>query len=183
MDDNTIINLYFQRSEIAISESDKKYGAYCNTIANNILHSAQDSEECVNDTWAKAWDTIPPQMPKRLSVFFGKITRNLAIDRYRKAKSERLGGGQISLCLDELAECVGTNQNFGDELDLKEAIDAFLSSLKPQTRRVFMLRYWHICPISDIARLCGMSEGAVKMSLKRTINLLREHLEKEEIHI
>ncbi|MBE6850973.1 MAG: RNA polymerase sigma factor [Ruminococcus sp.] len=183
MDDNTIINLYFQRSETAIRESDKKYGAYCSTIANNILHSPQDSEECVNDTWVRAWNTIPPEKPVRLSVFFGKITRNLAIDRWRKAKSEKSGGGQIALCLDELAECVGTKQNFGDELDLKEAIDAFLSSLKPQPKRIFMLRYWHMCPISDVARLCGISEGAVKMSLKRTRNLLREYLEQEGIYI
>lgn len=183
MDDNTIIDLYFQRSETAIRESDKKYGAYCSTIANNILHSVQDSKECVNDTWVRAWNTIPPEKPLRLSVFLGKITRNLAIDRWRKAKSEKQGSGQIPLCLDELAECVGTNQNFGDALDLKEAIDAFLSSLKPQTKRIFMLRYWHMCPISDVARLCGISEGAVKMSLKRTRNLLRKHLEKEEIYI
>ncbi len=183
MDDNTIINLYFQRSEIAVSESDKKYGAYCHTIANNILHSVQDSEECVNDTWVRAWYTIPPEKPARLSVFFGKITRNLAIDRWRKAKSEKLGGGQINLCLDELAECVSANQTFDDELDLKEVVDAFLSSLKPQTRRIFMLRYWNMCPISDVARLCGISEGAVKMTLKRTRNLLRAYLEKEKVYI
>ncbi len=183
MDDNTIITLYFQRSETAIRESDKKYGAYCSTIANNILHSPQDSEECVNDTWGRAWNAIPPEKPARLSVFFGKITRNLAIDRWRKSKSAKLGGGQIPLCLDELAECVGTNRNLGDELDLKGALDTFLSSLKPQTKRIFMLRYWHMCPISDVARLCGISEGAVKMSLKRTRNLLKAHLEKEEIYV
>ncbi len=183
MDDNTIITLYFQRDETAIRESDKKYGTYCSTIANNILHSPQDSEECVNDTWIRAWNAIPPEKPTRLSVFFGKITRNLAIDRWRKSKSAKLGGGQIPLCLDELAECVGTNRNLSAELDLKEALDTFLSSLKPQTKRIFMLRYWHLYPISDVAKLCGISEGAVKMSLKRTRNLLRAHLEKEEIAI
>ncbi len=183
MEDNIIIELYFQRSETAIRESDKKYGAYCGTIANNILHSQQDSEECVNDTWIRAWNAIPPEKPARLSVFLGKITRNLAIDRWRKLKREKSGSGQINLCLDELAECVGTQETLGDKLDLKEALDSFLSMLKPQTKRIFMLRYWHMCPISDVARLCGISEGAVKMSLRRTRKLLREYLEKEEIDI
>lgn len=183
MEDNIIIELYFQRSETAIRESEKKYGAYCGTIANNILHSQQDSEECVNDTWIRAWNAIPPEKPARLSVFLGKITRNLAIDRWRKLKREKSGSGQINLCLDELAECVGTQETLGDKLDLKEALDSFLSMLKPQTKRIFMLRYWHMCPISDVARLCGISEGAVKMSLRRTRKLLREYLEKEEIDI
>ena len=183
MEDNIIIELYFQRSETAIRESEKKYGAYCGTIANNILHSQQDSEECVNDTWVRAWNAIPPEKPARLSVFLGKITRNLAIDRWRKLKREKSGSGQINLCLDELAECVGTQETLGDKLDLKEALDSFLSMLKPQTKRIFMLRYWHMCPISDVARLCGISEGAVKMSLRRTRKLLREYLEKEEIDI
>lgn len=183
MEDNIIIELYFQRSETAIRESEKKYGAYCGTIANNILHSQQDSEECVNDTWIRAWNAIPPEKPARLSVFLGKITRNLAIDRWRKLKREKSGSGQITLCLDELAECVGTQETLGDKLDLKEALDSFLSMLKPQTKRIFMLRYWHMCPISDVARLCGISEGAVKMSLRRTRKLLREYLEKEEIDI
>lgn len=183
MEDNIIIELYFQRNETAIRESDKKYGAYCGTIANNILHSQQDSEECVNDTWIRAWNAIPPEKPARLSVFLGKITRNLAIDRWRKLKREKSGSGQINLCLDELAECVGTQETLGDKLDLKEALDSFLSMLKPQTKRIFMLRYWHMCPISDVARLCGISEGAVKMSLRRTRKLLREYLEKEEIDI
>lgn len=183
MEDNIIIELYFQRSETAIRESEKKYGAYCGTIANNILHSQQDSEECVNDTWIRAWNAIPPEKPARLSVFLGKITRNLAIDRWRKLKREKSGSGQINLCLDELAECVGTQETLGDKLDLKEALDSFLSMLKPQTKRIFMLRYWHMCPISDVARLCGISEGAVKMSLRRTRKLLREYLGKEEIDI
>lgn len=183
MEDNIIIELYFQRNETAIRESDKKYGAYCGTIANNILHSQQDSEECVNDTWIRAWNAIPPENPARLSVFLGKITRNLAIDRWRKLKREKSGSGQINLCLDELAECVGTQETLGDKLDLKEALDSFLSMLKPQAKRIFMLRYWHMCPISDVARLCGISEGAVKMSLRRTRKLLREYLEKEEIDI
>lgn len=183
MEDEQILELYWERSEEAIGESEKKYGRYCRTIAQNILHSPQDAEECVNDTWLRAWNAIPPSRPKRLAVFLGRITRNLAIDRWRRSQSEKYGGGQIILCLDELAEYVGTQQNLPDDLALKEALQSFLAALKRQTARIFMLRYWHMYPIKEIARLCGISEGAVKMSLQRTGKQLKAHLQKEDIEI
>ncbi|MBQ7131914.1 MAG: RNA polymerase sigma factor [Oscillospiraceae bacterium] len=181
MKDDEIIKLYFDRCESAIAESDEKYGLYCVKIADNILGDRRDSEECVSDTWVKAWNTIPPQKPAKLSLFFGAITRNLAIDRYRKRKAEKYGAGQIAVCLDELNECIGANGNFADELDLKETLDGFLYALKDEPRRIFMLRYWYMYPIKQIATMCSISEGAVKMSLQRTRNALKKHLEKEGV--
>lgn len=181
MKDEEIIRLYFDRCESAIAESDEKYGAYCEKIADNILHNKSDNEECVNDTWIKAWNTIPPTVPLKLSVFFGRITRNLAIDRYRRQKSEKNGAGQIAVCLDELNECIGDGKNLADELDLKETLDGFLYALNADSRRIFMLRYWYMYPIKQIASMCNMSEGAVKMSLQRTRNALKKHLEKEGV--
>ncbi len=183
MEDEQILDLYWARSEEALEESGKKYGRYCYTIAQNILHSPQDAEECVNDTWLRAWNAIPPSRPNRLAIFLGRITRNLAIDCWRKTQSEKSGGGQIILCLDELAEYVGTQQNLTDDLALKEALHTFLEALKPQTRQIFMLRYWHMYPIKEVARLCGISRGAVKMSLQRTGKQLKAHLQKEDIKI
>ncbi|WP_167957920.1 RNA polymerase sigma factor [Anaerosporobacter faecicola] len=183
MDDQEIVELYFKRSEAAIAETERKYSQYCSTIANNILHSVQEAEECVNETWFKAWGTIPPNRPLRLSVFLGKITRNLSIDRYRRANREKRGCGQVSLCLEELAECVGCGQSITDDIALKELLNQFLKELKPKARRVFMLRYWYMYSVKDIGENCSMSAGAVKMSLKRTRMALKEYLEKEGVPI
>ncbi len=95
MEDLHIIELYWQRNESAIKESQTKYDGYCSTIANNILHSAEDTEECVNDTWLRAWNTMPPEKPSRLAVFLGKITRILAIDKYRKDRSQKYQGNRM----------------------------------------------------------------------------------------
>lgn len=179
MNDNEIVELYHQRSELAISESRQKYGAYCGSIAQNILHCTEDTEECVNDTWSRAWNSIPPARPVRLSVFLGKITRNLALDRWRRRNSAKNGGGQTSLCLDELSECVSDGGRLSEAYDLKAALESFLRALKPETRRIFMLRYWYMLPVKEVARQCGNTEAAVKMSLSRTRAALREHLTKE----
>lgn len=181
MEDEHIIELYWKRSESAITESRTKYGRYCGSIADNILHSREDTEECLSDTWMKAWEAIPPERPDRLSVFLGKITRNLAIDRYRKKRSGKYGGGQVSLCLDELAECVGTDETLDDDVALKVALNAFLEQLDPSSKELFMLRYWYMFSIKEAALRCNISEGAAKMSLKRTRERLKAWLTKEEI--
>lgn len=183
MNDEQIVHLYWQRSEAAISESQRKYTGYCTVIAKNILYSAEDSEECVNDTWFSAWNAIPPARPSRLSVFLGKITRNIAIDRYRNRNLKKHGSGQAEACLDELAECVGTEESTADSIALRDALNSFLHNLSPNKRRVFMLRYWYMYPIKDISRICSMSEGSVKMSLTRTRSALRDYLEREGIEI
>lgn len=179
MDDSRIIDLYFKRSQDAVKESEAKYGKQCGIIAYNILRSKEDSEECVNDTWFKAWNTIPPQKPSRLSVFLGKITRNLAIDRYRTNHREKRGSGETAVCLDELAECVGYEETFPEGPSLREALKKFLSEQTPQSRKIFMLRYWYVFSIKDIADRTKLTEAAVKMSLHRTRTALRIFLENE----
>lgn len=183
MEDLYIIELYWQRDESAIKESQTKYGGYCSTIANNILHSSEDTEECVNDTWFRAWNTMPPEKPNRLAVFLGKITRNLAIDKYRRDKSQKYGGGQIALCLDELGECIGENSPIEDRVALKELLDCFLSELPDKNRDIFLLRYWYLMPISEIAKRNNTTEGAVKKILQRIREKLKDYLEKEGVGI
>lgn len=179
MEDSRIIELYWERNEEAISQSKEKYGGYCRTIASNILNSKEDTEECVSDTWVRAWNSIPPEKPSRLAVFLGKITRNLAIDRYRKEHSLKNGGGQLMLCLDELGECVGGQTRLEDSLALRELLSDFLSGIPQKNKDMFLLRYWYMISIDRIADNYGLSQGAVKMILSRTRKKLRDYLEKE----
>ena len=186
MDDQQIIALYWARAEQAIAETAKRYGRYCFSIAHNILQSREDSEECVNDTWLRAWNSIPPRRPDRLSTFLGKITRNLAINRWEKASAEKRGGGQIAIVLDELCECLPNQADVEqaiDDIALTDTINRFVAGLPVQTRRMFVQRYWYLRSIRDIAAEFGASQGKVKMSLLRTRAALREQLEKEGIHL
>lgn len=179
MEDYQIVELYWQRNESAIQESQEKYGDYCATIANNVLRVPEDAEECVNDTWLRAWNAIPPKRPGSLAIFLGRITRNLAIDRYRRDRTQKNGGGQIALCLEELGECVGENRPIEDRLALRETVNRFLQGLPEKSRRIFLLRYWYVMPVAEIARRSGLSEGAVKMSLLRLREKLKSELEQE----
>lgn len=183
MDDNRIIELYFKRSEAAVKESRDKYGKQCGIIAYNILRSKEDSEECVNDTWFKAWNVIPPTKPTKLSTFLGRITRNLAIDRFRKMIANKRGRGETDVCLEELAECVGYEETFTDDLILKDALEHFLEELTPNAREIFMLRYWYMYDTEYIANRMKLSDGAVKMSLHRSRTALRIFLENEGFDI
>lgn len=184
MDDKQIIDLFWMRSESAISETAKKYGRYCHYIAYNILYNEEDSEECVSDTYLKAWGIIPPQRPNRLSTFLGKITRNLALDRYRYNSREKRGGGQMSLVMDELKDCAFTTDNtqhIVDDMVIVDCFNQFLAKLPVETRKIFMRRYWYLSSISEIAADYSMSESKVKMSLFRSRNMLRQFLEEEGI--
>lgn len=183
MDDKDIVNLYWKRDEAAIKISQEKYGVYLKNIAINILHSTEDSEECVNDTWLRAWNSIPPQKPNRLALYFGKITRNLAIDRYRKEKSQKYNAGETVLCLEELAECIGKDHHLEENIALKELISLFLRNLNSKNRMVFMLRYWYMMPMDEIAKKTGSSVGSVKMTLSRTRNKLKRYLVKEGVFL
>jgi len=184
MDDKKILDLYWMRSEAAISETANKYGRYCHSIAFNILRNHEDSQECVNDVYLKAWKAMPPQRPNRLSVFLGKITRNLSLNRYKKQTAEKRGCGQVPLVLDELQECIpaaDSTEQAIDDLALAEALNQFLASLPPETRKIFMRRYWYISSIQEIAEDFHMGESKVKMLLLRTRNKLKLFLEKEGI--
>lgn len=179
MNDKEIVQLYWERNEQAISESSEKYGNYCSKIAKNILADSEDVKECVNDTWLRAWDSIPPQKPNLLSVFLGKITRNLSLDRYRMIHREKRGGHNIDLILEELEECVSGTDTPEDELlknELKDAIKSFLGSLPKEKRYLFICRYWNADSVSDIAERFQMSENNVSVSLNRIRKALRIYL-------
>lgn len=184
MEDNRIVELYFERSEAAISETQKKYGKYCQYIAYSILSSQLDAEECVNDTYIRAWESIPPERPQILKSFLGKITRNIALDRYDRLHAIKRGGN-VELALDEIGECIpsGDGREMSDEIALKEAINGFLASLPKQTRIIFMRRYWYLSPVKNIAGDLGLSVSNVKVILMRTRKKFKEYLEKEGISI
>ena len=179
MNDEQIVRLYWERKEQAISESSDKYGAYCSAVAGNILTDHEDVKECVNDTWLKAWNSMPPNKPSILSAFFGKITRNLSFNRYKKLHREKRGGHNIGLILEELEECISRNESPEDTLlenELKDEINSFLSSLPKDKRYMFIRRYWYADSISDIAERFDTSENNVSVSLSRIRSALRSHL-------
>ena len=180
MEDQGIIALFFERSEQAIEETDKKYGGYCYSIAYNILSNREDSEESVSDTYLAAWNTIPPRRPSFLNAFLAKMTRHISIDRWRKLSAKKRGGGEIILALEELEDCVDTH-NVETELAKKEltrVLNAFLSSLPETERNVFLCRYWYLDSIADISERFAITESKVKTTLCRCRSRLREHLEK-----
>lgn len=182
MDDQQIIALYWQRSQLAIQASEQKYGPYCRSIAHNILACREDEEECVNDTWLRSWDAMPPHKPAKLGAFLGKITRNLALNRREKQRAQKRGGDQVELALEELMDCVPGGESperIIDDLALKDLLDRFLRSLTPQERTIFLRRYWYLCPVKDIARMDNLSQSKVKMTLLRSRNRLRQMLEEE----
>ena len=184
MDDRQIIALYNERSEAALSETENKYGRYCRTIAYNILNNEEDSEECVNDTWLKAWEAIPPRCPDSLAAFLGKITRNLALNLYKHKNREKRGGGQTMLVLEELVECVPGTDSTEDAVDealLAEVLNGFLAELPTEKRKIFMRRYWYLSSVREIAEEYGLSESKVKMTLLRLRSKLKTVLEKEGI--
>lgn len=179
MEDCEIVRLYFARKEQAIRESEAKYGTYCRRIAANILDSGQDAEECVNDTWLHAWNAIPPQRPRILSAFLGRITRNLAFNRWKWDRAAKRGGGEVALALDELAECVSGADTVEGELDRAEfagTLNDFLASLPKAQRTAFLARYWYAQSLKTIAVRQGRSEDAVAQSLARTRKKLRVYL-------
>lgn len=182
MDDKSIIELYWLRSEEAIAQTDAKYGRYCHCIAYNILAVAEDAEECVSDTYLRAWNAMPPHRPDILSAFLGKITRRLSLNKYRESHSAKRGGGELSLALDELSQCLAAPGDAQTELDRRElerAVNAFLSSLPAEERDIFVLRYWYVVPISRIAEKFAFTESKVKSLLFRLRKRLHSHLRKE----
>lgn len=179
MEDEHIVQLYWDRNESAIAESAKKYGTYCTSIANNILHNMADVEECVNETWLHAWNAMPPHRPSVLATFLGKITRNLSFDLYKKHHREKRGGGRIEEALDELAECVSGNEDIERQWETKELmkeINQFLLGLAEEKRAMFVLRYWYADRISEIAGRLNLSENAVSVSLNRIRRKLKTYL-------
>ena len=182
MNDEEIIALYFARDEEALTQTDKKYGAYCYTLANRILSSPPDAEETVSDTYFKAWQAIPPTKPKVLRLFLAKITRNLAFTRWRSENAQKRGGGEMPLVLDELAECIGTGGDLEAGLNMKEltsAIAAFLDTQPQREQNIFLRRYFFLEDTREIGNRYQMKPEAVLQSLSRTRKKLKKYLIQE----
>lgn len=182
MEDNKIIELYWHRSEQAIHESGSKYGSYCLSIANHILSNLQDSEECVNSTWLNAWNAMPPQRPSRLSAFFAKITRNLSINKLSARTAEKRSGGEVTVAIDELDECLAASGSVEAEYqgkELGEQISRFLHTLPERECNLFIRRYFYVQPVGELATHYRLKESNVLVILSRTRKKLRFYLQKE----
>lgn len=182
MDDKNIVDLFWQRSEKAIVETDSKYGGYCFSIAYNVLANNEDAEESVSDTYMAAWNKLPPHRPSILATFLGKITRNISISRWRSRSAYKRGGGEIVLALDELDNCVDGTQDIeasSDARELSACLNRFLDSLPKAERDIFLRRYWFFDPIAAIAESHGFTQSKVTSMLHRMRGKLRKQLEKE----
>ena len=182
MEDPAIVELYWQRSEQAIEESQRKYGAYCRSVARAVCGSDEDAEECVSDAWLAAWNSMPDKRPNRLGIYLGCLTRHIAIDRLRAARAEKRGGGETALALDELAECLPAGTDPEGELEAKElraAIAEFVGTLTETERHVFLGRYWKLLPVETIAARLGWSGNRTRSLLFRLRRRLGKRLKEE----
>lgn len=179
MTDDAIVHLYWDRDEEAIAETSRKYGKYCFSIAYNILYNKEDSDECVNDTYNKAWNSIPPSRPALLSAFLGKIVRNISLNRYKENTALKRGGHQMHLILDELSEIASDRPGPEEEIlntELIKAINDFLYDLPTEKRVMFVRRYWYADDIGAIAKRMGINENSVSVTIRRIRIRLRKHL-------
>ncbi len=182
MKDSELIALFEQRDERAVAQAHAKFGKQLFRVAYGILGSRQDAEEIVNDTLLKAWNTIPPQHPEKLSAFLCGITRNLSTNRLDRYTAKCRLGERSAAALDELSECVGTGESVEQAVDsrmLGDAVRRFLDTLREEPRAVFLLRYHYGMEIREIAAHRRISESKVKVMLMRTRKKLRAHLEQE----
>ena len=186
MDEHEIINLLRTRDSRAIIQLSEKYGHYCRQIAENILSSQQDVEECLNDTYLKVWNAIPPACPERLDAYIGSITRNLALNRYRNDHTQKRSNHTCPLLLSELSDLASTSPTPEQVLESKELIQTindFLSSLSRMKRYIFLRRYWYADSIADIAHNTHRSQASVSMTLTRLRRKLRSHLNERGINL
>ena len=182
MRDEMIVDLYWQRDESAISETERKYGRYLSKIAHNILSDREAVKETVNDTYLKAWNSMPPHKPNVLAAYLGKITRQLSIDVLRTRNREKRKPSEYEVSLSELEDCVSGEETTERSVDLKllaEAINAYLRTLPAEARNMFVGRYYFADPIKEVANYCGVSVPKVKSVLYRTRQGLKDHLKKE----
>lgn len=185
MTDQTIIDLFWQRSEDAIRNTSQKYGKYLTKIAMNILNYYEESEECVNDTYLAAWEQIPPDRPQKLLPYLGRITRCLALNRYDYLTAQKRNI-EFTLQLSELEEClmgVDSIETQYESGEVASVISAFLRMQNSDVRNIFIRRYWFSDSITEIASRFNMSESKVKSTLFRTRNRLKKHLESEGYHV
>ena len=186
MDDNKIIALFFERSEQAIEALSEKYGVLCSQIAWNILNDRQDAEECVNDTWLHAWNSIPPSRPSILKAYLGRITRNLSLDRWKRNSAQKRGGSQVELMLEELGDCIPSADSVQIEVETKviaEIISTFLKEQPEMSRWLFVQRYWYGDSMAELSKKSKMTESYVKTQLFRLRQKLKDRLEKEGVQL
>lgn len=178
MEDQEIIALFISRSEQAVAELDGKYGSLLHRISGNILHSDEDAAECVNDAYLGVWNAIPPSRPNPLCAFVCRIVRNLSLKKYRERTAQKRGP---VLPLEELANCipVASAEETVSARELGRAIRRFLDGLEPESRVLFLRRYWFSDPVKDIAAQLGISENAVSARLRRLRIRLQQYLQKE----
>lgn len=179
MDDSKIVQLYWDRNEQALTATSDKYGNYCISIAKNILGNKEDAEECVNDTYMRAWNSLPPHRPNILSTYLGKITRNLSFNLYKRNTADKRGGGEVPVVLDEIVDLVSDTDDVEKEIDRRElvkAIDDFLGKLPADKRSIFICRYWYFDSISNIASRFGMTNNYVSVLLNRLRLKLHNYL-------
>lgn len=179
MDDSKIVQLYWDRNEQALTATSDKYGNYYITIAKNILGNKEDAEECVNDTYMRAWNSLPPHRPNILSTYLGKITRNLSFNLYKRNTADKRGGGEVPVVLDEIVDLVSDTDDVEKEIDRRElvkAIDDFLGKLPADKRSIFICRYWYFDSISNIASRFGMTNNYVSVLLNRLRLKLHNYL-------
>ena len=182
LEDSKIVDLYWQRSEEAIPETAAKFGGYCRTIAYNILSDEQDAEECVNDTWLKAWNSMPTHRPALLAPYLAKLTRWLSLTRLRKRNALRRGGGETPMVLDELAEVIPDNIDLEKQVELKElgkALRKFVAGLDDTEAQIFLARCWYMTSVKEIAERFGITPGNVSTTLHRTRRKLQNYLREE----
>ena len=184
MKDGDILALFLAGDEQAIAECERKYGAVCRRIAGNILSSPEDAEECVSDTWMRAWRSIPADPPRKLGAYLTAIVRNLALDRLRAERSGKRGGGECDRCLDELAETLPAKDVSPEaEVLLRDLMTRFVLSLKPEEREIFLFRYRNVETVAEIARIVGKKPETIKSVLFRCRKKLRDYLKKEGIDV
>lgn len=181
LSDDEIITLFFERNEKALSAVSRKYENYCGTVVRSIIKNPQDAEECLNDTWLKTWESIPPARPKNLGGFLAKIAKNISLNRYEHSRAKKRGGGELPLVLDELSECVADKSDVEKTFEQKvltDAVNEFLRTLPRDKRDVFVLRYWYCLSVAEIANKTGLSRGSVSVSLTRSRRKLAAYLKK-----
>lgn len=185
MDDSRIIELFFERSEKAISELSSKYGGVCLKIAENVLNNHQDAEECVNDTYLGVWDTIPPKKPESLLAYVCKLARNISLNRYRYNSSKKRNG-IYDVCISELEECISSRDTAEDRwetTELSRLINEYLGTLDTTNRMLFVRRYWYLDSIETLALMSKLSAGAVRTRLSRVRDMLKKFLESRGVDV
>lgn len=184
MTDEQIIHLYFDRDQAAITETDRKYGTYCYSIASNLL-GREDSEECVNDTYHTAWTRIPPEIPQSLKAYLGRIVRNISISRFRRSHAQKRNSG-VNILFSELEDCLPSAVTVESEVDSRELsrlISSWLATLSGDDRALFVLRYWHGTAVQNLAEKCGCTPNAISLRIRRLRKSLKYYLEAKGVAI